>query len=120
MNFYSHEKIRKLEEDRLNARLAIKATHTRPRQRPSALEIVPGKEEEFRYLQRSLLASEQVDRLIMATEPQIATVAAAEGKQVTLSRPTLRWPLGSAARKCGTCVALDGRRPGVLGKSSAA
>lgn len=33
------------------------------------LTIEPGKEEEFRYVQMSLIASEQIDRLIAGTEP---------------------------------------------------
>ncbi len=110
MNFYSHEKTRKLEDERLNAHLAIDATLGQPRRRPSMLKIEPGREEEFRYLRRSLLASEQVDRLIAATEPplepqrvtaaEVATVAAAQA-QVTLARAAQRWPLGSAARSVG-------------------
>lgn len=100
MNFYSHEKTRKLEEERLNARLAIEATLGRPPRRPSTLKIEPGREEEFRYLRRSMLASEQVDRLIAATEPKVTTVAAAQA-QVTLARTTQRWPLGPAARSVG-------------------
>ncbi len=110
MNLYSHEKTRELEEERLSARLAIEATLGQPRRRPSMLKIEPGREEEFRYLQRSLLASEQVDRLIAATEPapelrqltaqQVATVAAAQ-TQVRHARTSRRWPLGSIARGVG-------------------
>lgn len=110
MNFYSHEKTRKLEEERLNAHLAIEATLGQPRRRPSMLKIEPGREEEFRYLRSSLLASEQVDRLIAATElpletqrattPRVATVAAAQA-QVTLARTTQRWPLGPVAERAG-------------------
>ncbi|MCH7484066.1 MAG: hypothetical protein IIA90_02835 [Chloroflexi bacterium] len=43
MNFYSHEKIRELEEARRNARLAIEATLGRPRRRtifgPAAVRV---------------------------------------------------------------------------------
>ncbi len=101
MNFYSHEKTRQLEDERLNARLAIDATLGQPRRRRSKFEIEPGREEEFRYLQRSLLASEQVDRLIAATEPphEPQQVAAAQA-QSSFGR-TQRWPLGSAARSVG-------------------
>ena len=109
MNFYSHEKTRQLEDERLNARLAIDATLGRP-QRPSMLEIEPGREEEFRYLRGSLLASEQVSRLIAATEPplepeqvtaaQVATVAAAQA-QSSFGRTTQMWPLGATARSVG-------------------
>ncbi len=111
MNFYSHERTRKLEEERLNALLAIEATLGRPRRRPSAFRIEPGREEEFRHLRSSLLASEQVDRLIAATElpletqretaPQVATAAAAAQAQVTLARTTQRWPLGPVAERAG-------------------
>jgi len=106
MNFYSHEKTRQLEDERLNARLAIDATLGQPRRRQSMFEIEPGREEEFRYLQGSLLASEQVSRLIAATEPplepeqvtaeRVATVAAAQA-QSTFGRTTQMWPLGAAA-----------------------
>lgn len=109
MNFYAHERTRKLEEERLNALLAIEATLGRPRRRPSAFRIEPGREEEFRYLQRSLLASEQVDRLIAATEPPLEPqqVAAAQAR-VTLARTTQRWPLGAAARSVGHALRLMG------------
>lgn len=110
MNFYSHEKTRQLEDERLNARLAINATLGQPQRRRSALKIEPGREVEFRYLQRSLLASEQVSQLMAATEPplepqsgtaaQVPTIAAFQA-QITLARTTQRWPLGAAARSVG-------------------
>ncbi len=33
-------------------------------------DVAPGKEEEFRYLKRSLALSDRLDRLIEVTEPQ--------------------------------------------------
>lgn len=76
------------------------------------LTIEPGKEEEFRYLQRSLMASEQVDRLIAATEPPgesesqrltapQAVAAAAPRTPAEHVRIERRWPLGSVARGVG-------------------
>jgi len=110
MNLYSHERTRELEDERLNARLAIDATLGKPQRRRSMLKVEPGREEEFRYLRRSLLASEQVGRLIAATEPATepqrvtaplaATLAAAQ-TQVALARTTQKWPLGQAARGVG-------------------
>ncbi len=38
--------------------------------RRSVFDVVPGKEEEFRYLERSLALSDWLDRLIEVTEPQ--------------------------------------------------
>jgi len=102
MNFYSHEKTRQLEDERLNARLAIDATLGQPQRRRSALKIEPGREEEFRYLQRSLLASERVSRLIAATEPPLEPQqVAAAWAQGTFARTTQMWPLGAAARSVG-------------------
>jgi len=102
MNLYSHERARELEDERLNARLAIDATLGKPQRRPSMLKIEPGREEEFRHLQGSLLASEQVSRLIAATEPPLEPqqIAAAQA-QVALARATQKWPLGQAARGVG-------------------
>jgi len=110
MNFYSHEKIRKLEDERLNAHLAIEATLGRPRRKSSTLKVEPGREEEFRHLRRSLLVSEQVNRMIAATEPplepqrvteqQVATAAAAQA-QAKLTRATQKWPLGPVAERAG-------------------
>ena len=74
------------------------------------LTIEPGKEEEFRYVQRSLMASEQVNRLIAATEPpgesqrptapQAATAGPAQAK-ARHARTARTWPLGSVARGVG-------------------
>lgn len=74
------------------------------------LTIEPGKEEEFRFVQRSLLASEQVDRLIAATEPprgsqrpavsQAATAGPAQAK-ARHARTARTWTLGSVARGVG-------------------
>lgn len=113
MNLYSHQKTQKLEEERMNARLAIEATIGQPRRRSLTLRIEAGREEQFRHLRRSLLASEQVAWLIAATEPphepqratapHVATAATAR-VQFALPRTSRRRPLGSAARSVGQAL----------------
>ncbi len=64
-------------------------------------DIEPGKEEEFRYLQRSLALSDRLDRLIETTEPL--------GEPEQASPPTFAPIAGAADRPRGFRAAFASR-----------
>lgn len=105
---YVSEKPREFEAE--GTRKAASPVRSRP-----TLDIVPGKEEEFRYLRSWLAASDRLDRLIAATEPPAepepmrtpppVLSAAAQPATPQAEAPPRRQPVVTAlARRAGVAL----------------
>lgn len=69
-------------------------------------DVAPGKEEEFRYLERSLALSDRLDRLIEATEPSPEPALPPASASVIPTAAVARAPSGLRAGFAARLVRL--------------